>query len=359
MKSTSTGKCLGLIISNDLSWRDQVDKVVKSCNSKQSGLWKCTHLLRQDQRKAKAEGVLLSRLGYCLEVVSQGRKTDLERLQSVQSKAARWVLQIRKQDWSLRGGLRKLGWLSMAQQAAYNSIKLAMKVTKDCKPERLYSILTENKEGVQKQRIVKEKEFKKLKATTRKSWSNRSLRWLEQMPQHLKHKDITLKSTKKELKVWVKHHIPVRGDRILWGKPLSGDMRRKKKNNEETDGGDDQEGAESQEVVANRNEGGVEQLDNVEVVGPVVNKVVGPVENRVEQTKTRGSKEANKIKLRLWKILLIAVLLTSIHTKTRLELKNSNKRGTGRSCRRRDEVSPPEGFFGCGYHKTETRTGVG
>ena len=140
VKSTSTGKYLGLIISNDLSWRDQVDKVVKSCNSKQSGLWKCTHLLRQDQRKAKAEGVLLSRLGYCLEVVSQGRKTDLERLQSVQSKAARWVLQIRKQDWSLRGGLRKLGWLSMAQQAAYNSIKLAMKVTKDCKPERLYSI---------------------------------------------------------------------------------------------------------------------------------------------------------------------------------------------------------------------------
>ena len=200
MKSTKTGKCLGLIMTNYLTWRDQVDKTVKSCNSKQFGLWKCTSLLRQNQRKAKSEGVILSRIGYCLEVVSQGRKTDLERLQSVQSKAARWVLQVRKQDWSLRGGLRKLEWLSMAQQAVYNSIKLAMKVIKDCQPERLYNILTEDKEGIHKLRIVKEKVFKKMKATTRKSWSNRSLRWLEQMPCSLKQKDISLKSTKRVLK---------------------------------------------------------------------------------------------------------------------------------------------------------------
>ena len=89
VKSTKTGKCLGLTITDDLTWRDQVNKTVKSCNSKQSGLWKCTALLRQDQRKTKAEGVILSRISYCLEVVSQGRKADLERLQSVQSKAAR------------------------------------------------------------------------------------------------------------------------------------------------------------------------------------------------------------------------------------------------------------------------------
>ena len=99
VKSTKTGKCLGLTITDDLTWRDQVNKTVKSCNSKQSGLWKCTALLRQDQRKTKAEGVILSRICYCLEVVSQGRKSDLEHLQSVQSKAARWVLRTRKKDW--------------------------------------------------------------------------------------------------------------------------------------------------------------------------------------------------------------------------------------------------------------------
>ena len=101
VKSSVSGKYLGLLVSNDLSWRHQVDKVVKSCNEKQNGLWKCTSILTKEQRKRKAEGIILSRLNYCIELVSQGRKEDLERLQSTQSKAARWVLQTRKRDWAV------------------------------------------------------------------------------------------------------------------------------------------------------------------------------------------------------------------------------------------------------------------
>ena len=42
--------------------------------------------------------------------------------------AARWVIMTRKQDWSLKGGLKKLGWLSMAQTAAYASLVTTMKI---------------------------------------------------------------------------------------------------------------------------------------------------------------------------------------------------------------------------------------
>ena len=228
VKSSDTGMCLGLLVSNNLTWRHQVEKIVKSCNSKQNGLWKCTNILNKGQRKSKAEGIILSRLNYCIELVSQGRKADLERLQSTQSKAARWVLQTRRTDWSLRGGLRKLGWLSMAQQAAYVSIKTALKILQKCEPERLYSLLTEEKDGIKVRRVVNEKKFKKLKATTRKAWSYRSLRWLEQLPEVLRRRDVKLKATQKELRQWVKHHVPVRGDRILWGKPLAGETRRRR-----------------------------------------------------------------------------------------------------------------------------------
>ena len=228
VKSTKTGKCLGLLVSDDLMWCAQVDKVVKSCREKQAGLWKCTGLLQKDQRKAKAEGVILSRLNYCLEVVSQGRKKDMEKLQSVQSASARWILQTRKMDWSLRGGLKKLGWLSMAQNAVYATIKTALRVLQTAKPERLYDILTEEKDGVRSRKIVDENRFKKLLLTTRKAWSYRSLRWLEQLPEALRSKDATKKTTKTELKSWIRHHIPVRGDRILWGSPLTGEMRRRR-----------------------------------------------------------------------------------------------------------------------------------
>ena len=76
-----------------------------------------------------------------------------------------------------------------------------------------------------------------MEVTTRKAWSWRSLCWLEQMPDTVKSKDISMKAVKKELKAWVKHHIAVRGDRILWGQPLTGDMRKKRKKTKEGESG--------------------------------------------------------------------------------------------------------------------------
>ena len=88
-------------------------------------------MLNKQQRKTKAEAILMSRLSYCLEVVSTGRKGDMEKMQGVQSAAARWVAQTRKRDWHVKSGLKKLGWLSICQQAAYVSLKTAMKVLRN------------------------------------------------------------------------------------------------------------------------------------------------------------------------------------------------------------------------------------
>ena len=68
-----------------------------------------------------------------------------------------------------------------------------------------------------------------MKASTKKAWSIRSLRWMAQMPEELIEKDVKLKSTKKELKEWVRGAVPVKGDRILWGQKLTGEMRRKRR----------------------------------------------------------------------------------------------------------------------------------
>ena len=166
VKSVKVKKALGLLVSNDLTWKDQVEKMVKSCQEKMTGLWKCTDYLDKYQRKVKAEGIIISRLTYCLEVVSTGRKTELEKLQGIQSAAARWVLQTRRRDWSLSGGLKKLNWLSVAQLAVYFSLKLALRVVKEKKPERLYETLTEENGGEREVRTITERGLKKMKATT-------------------------------------------------------------------------------------------------------------------------------------------------------------------------------------------------
>ena len=128
------------------------------------------------------------------------------------------MAQTRTRDWHIKSGLKKLEWLSMCQQAAYTSLKTAMKVLRGEKPERLYETLTEEVRGERKRKILDEKKVLKMKASTKKAWSVRSLRWMAQMPEGLIEKDITLKSTMKELKEWIRGSIPVKGDRILWVK---------------------------------------------------------------------------------------------------------------------------------------------
>ena len=83
VKNVQKGKALGLIVSDDLRWRDNTEKVVKSCTAKLSGLWRCTEVLRESERKTKAECIILSRLCYCLETTSTGLKSNMEKLQGV------------------------------------------------------------------------------------------------------------------------------------------------------------------------------------------------------------------------------------------------------------------------------------
>ena len=75
VKNVHVGKALGLLISDDLTWKDQTEKVVSNCQEKMRGLWKITSLMRKDQRKLKAEAIILPRLSYSLEITSTGSHT--------------------------------------------------------------------------------------------------------------------------------------------------------------------------------------------------------------------------------------------------------------------------------------------
>ena len=144
----------------------------------------------------------------------------MERLQGVQSSAARWVLQIKRKDWSLRGGLKRLGWLSVVQQAAYCSVKLAVQVLQKGSPERLFEAITEVRDGQRVRKVLTEDALQRLKLSSMKSWSVRAVRWMDMMSQDMLTMDTTNKLAKKQLKQFIKHRVGVRGDKVFWGKPL-------------------------------------------------------------------------------------------------------------------------------------------
>ena len=58
------GKCLGVWLNDDLTWRKQVESVVSKCKGRMHALWKCTNMLTQSQRKQQAEGTVLSLIYY-------------------------------------------------------------------------------------------------------------------------------------------------------------------------------------------------------------------------------------------------------------------------------------------------------
>ena len=79
------GKCLGLVIDDDLTWKSQVMETVKECKKRMHRLWGTTKFLNKEERKEQAEGIIGSKLRYCLEI-SSGTMEDLKKLQGQQSR---------------------------------------------------------------------------------------------------------------------------------------------------------------------------------------------------------------------------------------------------------------------------------
>ena len=232
-KPKNVVKSLGVLISNDLTWRHQTQSKLEECQNKLRGLYSIQKQVPLERRKELATGVICSRLGYALETVSTGRMKDLESLQSMKVKAARWVLGARKLGWSTTNNFKKLGWLTIQQEVTYKTLRMALKVLQTRQPKFLYDRITTprmiNRAGqwheVRYRKKMTKDELNKMKLSTRKSWAVRAVRWMEQIPQHLLTICVKKNLAKKELKDWCMNSIPTTGDRILRGKILADESK--------------------------------------------------------------------------------------------------------------------------------------
>ena len=128
---------------------------------------------------------------YALEITSTGRAKDMQDLQYLKVKLARWVLGARMLGWSTTKGFKKLGWMTIQQTVAYRSIRMGIKVLQNSKPEALYEKLTVpvkiKRQGLPlgkkheeiKLRVLSTEELENMCVAKRKSWSIRTLRWFQ------------------------------------------------------------------------------------------------------------------------------------------------------------------------------------
>ena len=117
-----------LVSSDALADTNNVNDTVRKCKFKLRSLKKLGGVVSEDQRKRLVERVILSRLHQHLDVVSMGRKADLEALQRVQNQAMLWIGGEGRRAFRIDVSLEKLGWLDIGQIAAKSSIMAALKV---------------------------------------------------------------------------------------------------------------------------------------------------------------------------------------------------------------------------------------
>ena len=120
-------KSLGLIISENMNWTDQVNDTIRKCKYKLRSLKKLKGVVHKGQRKKLAEGVILSRLHLHLEIVSMGRRVDLDALQRMQNAAMMWVGGEDRRAFRVEKAKEQTGWLDKGQVAAKATILQAMR----------------------------------------------------------------------------------------------------------------------------------------------------------------------------------------------------------------------------------------
>ena len=213
-------KSLGLTISENMNWTDHVNETVRKCKYKLRSLKKLKGVVTKEQRKKLAEGVILSRLHQHLEVISMGRRVDMEALQRVQNATMMWVGGEGKRAFRVAEAKKQTGWLDVGQVAAKATILSAMKVMSEENQEGLLEkIAKKDKQGRPRIKNVSKDELEKMNIWMKKSWSIRARRWLKLMPQELKERDPWKDSTRKAIKAWVRENVGSRcEDHILWGR---------------------------------------------------------------------------------------------------------------------------------------------
>ena len=131
------GKMLGGVISCDFSWnfhiKDDENSMFRQVITRVNALNKIARCSSFKTRKFIANGIVISKLTYLIQLWGGCSKYLIMCLQLIQNRAARIVT---GKDWStsVETLLLQCGWLSMNQLIAYHSLVLVYKIRTERKP---------------------------------------------------------------------------------------------------------------------------------------------------------------------------------------------------------------------------------
>ena len=204
-------KLLGCNISSDFTWnqhlRDDEFSLHRQLTSRINALRKISYAASFATRKMIANGIVISRNIYVIQIWGGTNEYLLKMLQILQNKAARFVtkLDIFTSQETL---LKQCGWLNVKQLVAYHSMVLIFKTRMEQKPVFLHRILT--KQFNYRTRLASSGSVvfnHSISGEVAKTaFISRSTREWNNLPPQIKQAGNVM-TFKRTLRVWIKQHV--------------------------------------------------------------------------------------------------------------------------------------------------------
>ena len=153
-----------------------------------------------------ADGIVMSRLTYLIELWGGSSKDLLGSLQRAQNRAARVVTKL---DWNTPAAelLKQCGWLSVHQMVVYYSVVMVYKIIQNKSPKYLHSMFAAQYTLKTKQAhsaIIKHTRKLRL-GLTGSSFRWRAANAFDELPLTIRSLD-TLDAFKKAARIWIKNN---------------------------------------------------------------------------------------------------------------------------------------------------------
>ena len=137
-----SAKNLGVILDDELSFKDQINKVVKSCFMAISKLSKIKDFLTFEQLRTAVCALVFSRLDYCNSLYFGINANLINKLQYVQNSAARLVRKKNHFRGSTTEYIRKCHWLRIKERIVFKLCLMVHKCLYGTAPSSLTDMLT-------------------------------------------------------------------------------------------------------------------------------------------------------------------------------------------------------------------------
>ena len=209
MRPKQEVRILGANIRNNLTWGSHLKTgekaVIPAIQKKMGALWLVSKYLPKAARLRLANGIIMSRIVYLIQLWGTCKECWLREMQKVQNKAARYVTRLPRHT-KVSVLLQECGWLSITQLVVYHSVLLLWKLFRENRSSHLLKrVVTTSHRGRNLQTGDRLYTRQGRILLSNLSWRVNSVTWWNDMPELLR-TERRLNVFKGSLRHWVRQN---------------------------------------------------------------------------------------------------------------------------------------------------------